>query len=66
MCDVRRHGFRHEANSSGSTLGCAAGASCDVIETLETRMAAQVTEEIRRDRSLVDDDSFQTLLDDEA
>jgi hypothetical protein len=29
-------------------------------------MAAQVTEEIRRDRSLVDDDSFQTLLDDEA
>jgi hypothetical protein len=36
-----------------------------VLERVHAR-AEQITESIRRDRGLVDDDTFQTLLDDEA
>ena len=36
-----------------------------IVERVRAR-AAQVTADIRRDRGLVDDDTFQSLLDDEA
>jgi hypothetical protein len=36
-----------------------------VVERVRAR-AAEVTERIRRDRGLVDDETFQSLLDDEA
>ena len=36
-----------------------------ILERVRAR-AGQITEKIRRDRGLVDDDTFQLLLDDEA